>query len=255
MGFLSCCFLVFIEKMNLEESPLKLSFDSIHQSLYLAVLQSFNLFKRNMKFSQFFYLALIIGLVACNSSSGTNNEKSPTGPDTPPETSQNSGGVAYATPSASAKIERLMFSRTIDAPPETVFNVVVNDDQFRDWTSVFAEGSHFKGNWEQGSTMEFLSDDGKGGLQGMMSLVREISPGKSIKLVHVGLIQDGKKITEGPEVEQIKGAQENYSFNPSGNGTRLSVISDALPEMKIQLLDAWPKALDKIKSLAEGNVN
>lgn len=35
---------------------------------------------------------------------------------------------------------------TINASPEAVWNVMLEDDTYRKWTSAFAEGSYYKGS-------------------------------------------------------------------------------------------------------------
>jgi uncharacterized protein YndB with AHSA1/START domain len=41
----------------------------------------------------------------------------------------------------------LQYSVEIAAPPATVWDVMLAQDTYRDWTSAFAEGSYFEGSW------------------------------------------------------------------------------------------------------------
>jgi hypothetical protein len=52
-------------------------------------------------------------------------------------------------------MKQLHFSTDINAPRETVWNVLWNDATYRDWTSVFAEGSYAVSDWNEGSKIQF----------------------------------------------------------------------------------------------------
>ncbi len=56
----------------------------------------------------------------------------------------------------------LHFSIAINAPKENVWNAMLEDETYRLWASVFAEGSHFKGSWEKGASIQFVGPDGGG---------------------------------------------------------------------------------------------
>jgi ligand-binding SRPBCC domain-containing protein len=44
-------------------------------------------------------------------------------------------------------MEKLNYSITIDAPKEKVWNTMLEKNTYTDWTSAFAEGSTYKGDW------------------------------------------------------------------------------------------------------------
>ncbi|TVP98486.1 MAG: hypothetical protein EA359_18295 [Balneolaceae bacterium] len=54
-------------------------------------------------------------------------------------------------------METLHFSITINAPKETVWHIMLGENTYREWTDVFMPGSHFVGNWNEGSKIHFLS--------------------------------------------------------------------------------------------------
>ena len=59
-------------------------------------------------------------------------------------------------------METLKFHSTINAPKEKVWATLWNDNTYRQWTSVFSEGSYAESDWNEGSKILFLSPKGEG---------------------------------------------------------------------------------------------
>lgn len=148
------------------------------------------------------------------------------------------------------KTERMFFEILIKASPEKVYQTMLNDKTYRDWTSVFSEGSYFKGTWEKGSKILFLAP-GKNGEMGMVSRIEENILSKFVSIQHLGMVENGVEITSGPSVESWAGAFENYTFQEKGGMTLLKIEMDSNEEFKSYFETTWPKALDRLKSLCE----
>jgi hypothetical protein len=145
-------------------------------------------------------------------------------------------------------MEKKEFDVMIDASPEKIWDVLWNENTYNKWTSEFSEGSYAETDWKEGSKILFL--DGKG--QGMVSRVEEHRPNEYMSIKHVGMVKDGQEIMDGPEVEEWKGVLENYTLIPEGGKTRLMVDVEVMDEWKEYFDNTWPKALNKVKELAEG---
>ncbi len=163
--------------------------------------------------------------------------------------------ISCITPEKKSNMETLHFTIQINAQPEVVYQALIDPDHFQEWTSAFSPTSHFKGTWEKGTTMHFLAEDENGNMAGMISRIKENIPNEFISIEHYGWIQNGEEITEGKDVEAMKGALENYTITQNGDQTELKVDSDTFPELKDYFLDAWPKALEKLKNICEGQSN
>lgn len=147
------------------------------------------------------------------------------------------------------KIHQTVF---IDAPREKVWDVMLTDATYREWTAAFHPGSYFKGGWETGAKMLFLGPNPEtGGEGGMVSQIVEARRPELVSIEHLGLYGDGKEITEGPEVEGWKGAFESYTFNEKDGGTELAVDVDTKEEYAEFMVKAWVDGLAKLKELAE----
>ena len=124
---------------------------------------------------------------------------------------------------------------TINASPETVWNVMLEDDTYRKWTSAFAEGSHYEGSWKQGEKMLFLDPEGTG----MVSIIAELRPHEFISLEHIGIIQDGIEDTESEDAKKWAPAFENYTFEEVKGKTKLSIDMDILDEFEEMFTEMW----------------
>jgi hypothetical protein len=144
-------------------------------------------------------------------------------------------------------MEKQGFNITIDAPRETVWDILWADTSYREWTSVFSEGSHAETDWKKGSKVLFL--DGKG--YGMVSSIAENIPNEFMSIRHLGVVKDGVEDLDSEKVREWAGAMENYTLKTVDGKTALTIEMDMNDEYKSYFMDTWPKALDKIKELAE----
>ncbi len=147
----------------------------------------------------------------------------------------------------SKSMEKLHFSIRIHAPKEKVWDTMLQDESYREWTSVFSEGSYYEGSWEEGSKILFLNPTGSG----MVSRVVQNRPYEFVSVEHLGFVKDGVEDLDSEEVKAMAGAHENYTFRETEGITEVSVDTDTNDEYKAMFEDIWPKALLKLKELAE----
>ena len=147
-------------------------------------------------------------------------------------------------------MEKINFATTINAPREKVWKTLWDDASYRNWTSVFAEGSYAKTeNWKEGSKVLFLSPDG----DGMVSKVASNKPNKFMSFEHLGIIKNGVEDTESESVKGWAGAKENYTLTDENGKTKLVVDLESTDEFKDYFIKTFPVALEKVKELAEKN--
>lgn len=147
-------------------------------------------------------------------------------------------------------METLNFSIKINAPRERVWNVLIGEKTYPEWTSVFAPGSQVKTDWKEGSKALFT--DGKG--NGMVSTIAKNIPNEFLSIRHLGMVKDGVEELTGDEDNKWAGAMENYTLKKSDGGTELVIDMDTDTEYKEYFSKTWPKALDKVKELAETDI-
>jgi uncharacterized protein YndB with AHSA1/START domain len=138
------------------------------------------------------------------------------------------------------------FNVQINAPKERVWDVLWNDDTYRQWTAAFHEGSYAKSDWEEGGSIQFLSPEG----DGMYSRIQKKIPNSVMIFEHLGEIKGG---VEQPKSEW-SGARESYYLSDNNGMTELKVEIDLSDEYAEYFKDIFPKALEVVKRLAEAKV-
>ena len=93
------------------------------------------------------------------------------------------------------------YSITISAARSTVWHVLLDDETYRQWTTVFAEGSHFEGDWKVDSTIRFLTPE----KDGMVGVIAENRKHEFVSIKHLGYVIKGVDDMESDEVK-IMGA-------------------------------------------------
>lgn len=149
-------------------------------------------------------------------------------------------------------MQKIHFSITIKAPREKVWNTMLADATYRQWTAAFNPGSYFKGSWDEGSRILFLGPNPDGtGEGGMISRIAENRLHEFISIEHLGMIKDGVEDTTSDMAKQWTPAFENYTLRESPGATELLIDIDVPDEYKIMFEDMWPRALQLLKELAE----
>lgn len=145
-------------------------------------------------------------------------------------------------------MEKLNFSTSINAPKEKVWEVLWDDASYRKWTSAFTEGSYaVTDNWKEGTKVLFLDPKGSG----MVSKVAANRPNEYMSFEHLGEVKDGVEDISSEKVKEWAGSKENYTLKETGGKTELEVDMDITDEFKDMFINIWPKALEKVKELAE----
>lgn len=148
-------------------------------------------------------------------------------------------------------MQKLNFSIVINAAKEKVWKTMLEDKTYREWTEPFSPGSHYVGSWEKGSKILFLGPNEHGVMGGMVSRIKDSRKHEYISIEHLGVVQDGKEDTTSDEVKQWAGSLENYTFKDHNGKTELLVDMDINDEYEEMFEDMWPRALQKLKALAE----
>jgi len=148
-------------------------------------------------------------------------------------------------------METILFTILINANKQKVWNVMLEDKTYRQWTAAFHEGSCFKGSWDKGSEIHFLGPDEAGNLSGMYSKIKENRLYDFISIEHLGMIRNGIVDTTSEEVKKWTPTFENYTFTEKENQTELKVEMQVDSNYKTMFEEMWNKALIIIKNLSE----
>lgn len=144
-------------------------------------------------------------------------------------------------------METKVFKITIDAPRETVWNVLWNDTTYPQWTAVFSEGSRAETDWKEGSKVFFTN--GKG--EGMVSLIESSLPNEYMSFKFLGEINNGVEDLDSEQAREWAGLEENYTLKTADGQTELTVHVDIADQYVDHFEKTWPTALETVKKLAE----
>jgi L-rhamnose mutarotase len=148
-------------------------------------------------------------------------------------------------------MQKLHFSVKINAERKKVWDTMLGKETFTKWTEVFMPGSRFTGSWNEGEKITFVAPEDDGSLSGMVGVIAENKPLESIRIRYMGIITNGKEDTASDSARTWKDAEERYNFNDTEGGTMLDVEIDTDEEYKHTFEELWPRALEKLKELAE----
>lgn len=153
-------------------------------------------------------------------------------------------------------MKKLHFEIFINAKPEKVWEAVTNKESYMEWTKVFSptpdSTSTYVGGWNKGDAIKFVgSGDEIGKESGMLSKIAESRKPEFISIKHLGMINNGVEDTSSDQVKPWVGAHENYTFTEVDSGTKFEVDVDVAEEYEEMFSDMWPKALEKLKEVAE----
>jgi len=141
-------------------------------------------------------------------------------------------------------MKEMQFSVEINATKQKVWNTLWQDKTFRQWAGIIDPGTYMIGELKEGNEVQFISGNG----YGVTSLVKKLVVGESLLLQHRADTQGGG---EREREEQWTGGEESYSLVGDDDSTVLTVTFGVPPELEEYFRENYPKALDKVRELAE----
>ncbi len=142
---------------------------------------------------------------------------------------------------------QLNFSTSINAPREKVWEILWNENTYGIWTGAFCEGSYAVSKWEEGGKIQFLSPLG----DGMYSTIIKIIPNQEMTFQHIGTIKNFIELEPDEETRKWSGSKEKYFLQQENDLTILEVSIEVIEEYEDYFNGSFPKALARVKSLAE----
>ena len=142
-------------------------------------------------------------------------------------------------------MNKLQFSIDIKAKKSTIWKALWNEDSYKDWASVFFEGSYVvTNNWKEGSKVHFLAPD----QSGIYSIIEKHVPNLIIQFKHIGNVIEGKEQQIDDESKKWSGATETYKLTKEKDVNTLTVEIDIMDEHLEFMTSTFPQALEKIKN-------
>lgn len=139
----------------------------------------------------------------------------------------------------------MKFTIKINATKEEVWSTLWTDKTFRDWASNVDEGSYMVGEMKEGSKVQFISSVSG---YGVTSFIEKLIPNEFVLFRHmIDTKESGKQKREN----EWTGGTESYSLTQNDGLTTLTTTLDVPSEQEETFKDRLPKALERVKILAE----
>jgi len=139
-------------------------------------------------------------------------------------------------------MQKMQFSIEIKAPRERIWNTLWEDKTFRDWANFIDEGMYMIGEIKEGNEVQFISPTG----YGVTSLIEKLVQNELVSFRHMADTKDS-----GGREKEWTGGTESYSLAEKNGVIALTVDIDVPPGQEETFKDRFPKALERVKLLAE----
>jgi hypothetical protein len=142
-------------------------------------------------------------------------------------------------------MKELQFLVGINATKEKVWNTLWQDETFREWAGIIDPGTYMVGELKESNEIQFISAENG---YGVTSMVDKVVTGEFLLLRHSADTQEeGKRERE----KEWTGGTESYSLAEKDGTTTLTAAFDVPLEMEEYFKVTYPKALERVKELAE----
>lgn len=142
-------------------------------------------------------------------------------------------------------MKELQFRVEVQAAKDRVWDTLWQDETLREWAGIIDPGTYMIGELKEGNEVQFISAENG---YGVTSLVEKLTPGEFLLLRHRADTQDAGKRERDQE---WTGGKESYSLTEKDDTTTLTAAFDVPPQLEEYFKDNYPKALERVKELAE----
>jgi uncharacterized protein YndB with AHSA1/START domain len=148
-------------------------------------------------------------------------------------------------------MEKLKFTKEINAPAQKVWDALWNEDTYSQWTESFnpnGTGSAMTSDWKVGGRTVFSDTEGNG----MISTIKSVNEPYDVVFQHLGEIIKGVEDTTSEKVLNWAGGLEEYHLVENNGITTLTVQVETLKDWEKMMNDGFTKGLEIVKGIAEG---
>ena len=142
-------------------------------------------------------------------------------------------------------MQKIQFPIEIKVIKEKVWNILWEDKTFREWANIIDEGTYMVGEMKEGAEVQFISAVSG---YGVTSLIEKCIPNELVLFRHM---VDTKETGKREREKEWTGGQESYLLTEHDGNTTLTVELDVPPEQVETFEERLPKALRRVKELAE----
>lgn len=142
-------------------------------------------------------------------------------------------------------MKEVQFTIEINASKDIVWATLWEDSTFRDWANIIDEGTYIKGVMKEGNEIQFISSVNG---YGVTSRIEKLNPNEFVMIRHSA---DTKESGQLEREKEWTGGRESYTLTEEKGVTTLIVKFDVPLEQEETFNIRFPRALERIKILAE----
>lgn len=142
-------------------------------------------------------------------------------------------------------MKKLHFSILINTSKARVWSTLWEDKTFRDWANIIDEGQYMVGEIKERNEVQFISSVSG---YGVTSLVEKLAQREFVSFRQMA---DTKDSGDQEREKEWTGGTESYSLAENEGVTTLTVSIDVPPGQEETFKIRFPKALERVKILAE----
>lgn len=144
-------------------------------------------------------------------------------------------------------MKKLEFTIDINAPAEKVWYSLWDEENYKNWTNAFCEGSYVVTDYKEGSKAHFLSPSG----EGMFSSVSINKPFEIMSFNHIGILKNFEEQPIDDETKLWSGCEERYELVENNGKTTVKASVDVIDQHVDYFDQSFPNGLKKLKEIAE----
>lgn len=144
-------------------------------------------------------------------------------------------------------MKKLEFTIDINAPAEKVWYSLWDEENYKNWTNAFCEGSYVVTDYKEGSKAHFLSPSG----EGMFSSVSINKPFEIMSFNHIGILKNFEEQPIDDETKLWSGCEERYELVENNGKTTVKASVDVIDQHVDYFDESFPNGLKKLKEIAE----
>jgi len=144
-------------------------------------------------------------------------------------------------------MKEVQFTIEINAAKDRVWATLWEDSTFRDWANIIDEGTYMKGVMKEGNEIQFISSVNG---YGVTSRIEKLNLNEFVMIRHSA---DTKESGQLEREKEWTGGTESYTLTEEKGVTTLIVKFDVPLEQEETFNIRFPRALERIKILAEKN--
>ena len=144
-------------------------------------------------------------------------------------------------------MKKLEFTIDINAPAEKVWYSLWDEENYKNWTNAFCEGSYVVTDYKEGSKAHFLSPSG----EGMFSSVSINKPFEIMSFNHIGILKNFEEQPIDDETKLWSGCEERYELVENNGKTTVKASVDVIDQHVDYFDQSFPNGLKKLKEISE----